>query len=101
MASVERKRGRLRMLASPLAPCRRDYGEHGQLKSRADERANYRRPIQGGPEAAGLGIEHEFVRSIQQAARAERAHSAADATVVRNHRAAQRAVDERQLEAAQ
>ncbi len=88
------------MIAPPLAPGGRDHRPEGQLESARSQRADDRHPLERRPQRPGLLVEHQLVRAIKQAARAEGEMARADDAVVGNHRAAQRAVDDRQLDAA-
>src|ERR671919_115989 len=88
------------MILFPFAPCRRDYGAKRQLKAAVDERPNDGYSFERRPEASRLLVEHQLVGPVQQPACAKRKATAATAALIRNHGAAECAVDDGQVHAA-
>ena len=98
---VPRQHGGLRVHAAPFPPGGRDHRPVGQPAPGADERADHRHALEGVPEAPRPVVEHQLVRAVQQAAGPEPDVLAVDDALVGDDRAAQRAVDDGQLDAAQ
>ena len=89
------------MAPPPLAPRRRHHRAVGQPQPAARELADHRHPLERVPEAAGLVVEHQLVRAIEEAARAEPQVAAPGLALERDHRPAQGAVDDGQLDPAE
>ena len=89
------------MPAAPFPPGGRDHRPRVQLQVAAGELANHRDPLERVPQALRLVVEHQLVRAVQEPARAERQMPAVRHALERDHRPAQRAVDDGQLDPAQ
>ncbi len=89
------------MERAPFAPGGGHHRTRSERDVPIDQGADYRFALDGRPQTRRGFVEHQFVGAIEQAAGTESQHAFRDGALVRDDGAAQRAVDNRELDVAE